>query len=116
MFFVHLGKIPKNGEQILTEFLIDNHVDLRKFKSFTSKRCASEDCTESKNNKRVYKNSRSLINYPISDSCWNNQVKPALFLLGDQIFYSNNENFDKPMKKSYIGLREFIYSIFLVLE
>ena len=43
---MHLGKIPENGGQILKEFLIDNQVDVGKFKSFTSKRCASEDSTE----------------------------------------------------------------------
>ena len=43
MGFVHLDKIPENGGQTLKEFLIDNHVDVGKFESFTSKRCASED-------------------------------------------------------------------------
>ena len=47
---MYLGKIPDNGGQILKEFLIDNHVDLGKFKSFTSKHCAREDYTESENN------------------------------------------------------------------
>ena len=47
---MHLRKIPENGGQILKGFLINNHVDVGKFKSFTSKRCESEDCTESENN------------------------------------------------------------------
>ena len=88
---MHLGKIPDNGGQILKEFLIDNHVDVGKFKSFTSKHCAREDCTESENNEgftriRRKKLRLELINHPIPDSSRNNQVKPALFLLGDQIF------------------------------
>ena len=71
MCFVHLGKIPENGGQILKEFLIDNQVDVRKFKSFTSKHCASEDCTECENKEELTRIRRKnlkleLINYPIS--------------------------------------------------
>ena len=88
---MHLGKIPDNGGQILKEFLIDNHVDVGKFESFTLKHYARKDCTESENNERFTRIRRKklrleLINYPIPDSGWNNQAKPALFLLGDQIF------------------------------
>ena len=93
MGFVHVDKIPENGGQTLKEFLIDNHVDIGKFESFTSKHCASEDCAESENKEKFTRICRKtlrleLINYPISDSCWNNQVKSALSLLREQIFYS----------------------------
>ena len=102
-----------NGGQILKEFLIDNHVDIGKFKLFTSKRCASEDCTESENNAEFTRIRRKkfrleFINYPISDSRWNNQVKSALFF-GNHLSLVT-------LKKSYISLCEFIYSIFPVLE
>ena len=68
---MHLGKIPENGGQILKEFLIDNQVDVGKFKSFTSKRCASEDCTKCENNDEFTRIRRKklrleLINYLIS--------------------------------------------------
>ena len=101
---MHLRKIPENDGQILKGFLINNHVDVGKFKSFTSKRCESEDCTESENNEeftRIWRKKLrlELINNPISDSCRNNQFKSALFLLGDQIFYNNVENFVNPWKK-----------------
>ena len=68
---MHLGKIPENGGQILKEFLIDNQVDVGKFKSLTSKRCAPEDCTECENKEEFRRIRRKklrleLINYPIS--------------------------------------------------
>ena len=68
---MHLGKIPENGGQILKEFLIDNQVDVGKFKSFTSKRCTSEDSTECENKEEFTRIRRKklrleLINYPIS--------------------------------------------------
>ena len=93
MGFVHLDKIPENGGQTLKEFLIDNHVDVGKFESFTSKRCASEDCAGSENKEKFTRTSRKklrleLINHPISGSRWNNEVKSALSLLREQIFYS----------------------------
>ena len=70
MGFVHVDKIPENGGQTLKEFLIDNHVDIGKFESFTSKHCASEDCAESENKEKFTRICRKtlrleLINYPV---------------------------------------------------
>ena len=64
---------------------------------------ASEDCTECENKEEFTRIRRKklrleLINYPISLTVVG-RIKPALFLLGDQIFFSNVENFGKPMKK-----------------
>ena len=53
MCFLHLGKIPEIGGQIMKEFLIDNHVDVGKFKSFTPNYFATKHYTSLKTTRNL---------------------------------------------------------------